>query len=111
MSNFLTLELAIQFYEQIETIKVPKHFNDQLLRAASSISLNLSEGNAKYSRKDKVRFYQISMGSLRECQTILRLAKVKDEEVLKLAHRLGGCLYKLMKAHAEVSDTENRLPI
>lgn len=108
MKNFLTLELAIQFYEHIEKLKVPKHFNDQLLRAASSISLNLAEGNAKFSRKDKVRFYQISMGSLRECQTIFRLAKVENENILKLADRLGGCLYKLMKTHFEATDPETR---
>ena len=56
MRNFRTLDLAIDFYEQAERLKITGHLRDQLLRAASSISLNLSEGNAKRSVKDKKRF-------------------------------------------------------
>lgn len=98
MQTFRTLELAVKFYSQVETLKISGHLKGQLLRAAASISLNLSEGNAKFSFKDKKRIYQIAMGSLRESQTALRLAKVNDPQLNQLADHLGASIYKLMKA-------------
>ena len=77
IKGFRTYELAIEFYSQCERLKLPQHLRSQLLRASSSISLNLGEGSAKQSEKDRLRFYQISFGSLRESQTILRLANLE----------------------------------
>jgi len=99
MSNFRTLDLAVEFYEKTEELKIKGHMRDQLDRAASSIALNLSEGNAKNSVKDKKRFFQMAYGSLRECQTIFRLAKIDDSEIVKKADHLGACLYKLLKSN------------
>ncbi len=95
MQNFRTLDLAIQYYGIVENIKVAPHLRDQLLRAASSVSLNLSEGNAKFSYRDKKRIYQIALGSFRESQTILKLVRHSDADLDQLADRLGACLYKL----------------
>src|SRR4051794_12983263 len=81
MGQFRTLDLAIEFYDNAEKLEVVGNLRDQLLRAASSIPLNLSEGNAKSSVKEKKRFYQTAYGSLKECQTIMRLLKL-DESVL-----------------------------
>jgi len=39
---------------------------DQLYRAVGSIDANLAEGYSKSSRKDRVRFYEYSLGSARE---------------------------------------------
>jgi four helix bundle protein len=96
--TFTTLELAIEFYGMVRPLKLPAHHRDQLLRAASSIALNLSEGNAKLSVKDKKRFYQISLGSLRECQTILRLENLSNPKLLDRADHIGACLYRLISA-------------
>jgi len=63
MKKFRTLELAIEYYGRVENIKLPRHLKEQLLRAASSVSLNLSEGNAKRSYANKKRIYQIALGS------------------------------------------------
>jgi four helix bundle protein len=98
MKTFRTLQLAIEFYRQSQTISLPKHLRDQLDRAASSISLNLAEGNAKFSYKDKSRIYQIADGSLRECQVILQLANVQDEKMLALSNHLGISMHKLIAA-------------
>lgn len=98
-STFRTLDLAIEFYEIVERHAMPGHLREQVLRSASSVSLNLAEGNAKFSKKDKMRIYQIAMGSLRETQVILRLAKVQDEKTLALADQLGANLYKLIRSH------------
>jgi four helix bundle protein len=98
MKTFRTLELAKSFYLLVEKVKVPQHFKDQLLRASSSVPLNLAEGNAKFSYKDKKRIYQIALGSLRETQTILELAKIENEEIRKAADHLGASIYKLLKS-------------
>lgn len=98
MKTFRTLELAKSFYRLIENVTVPRHFSDQLLRAASSVPLNLAEGNAKFSYKDKKRIYQIALGSLRESQTILELAKGNTPEILRCADHLGASIYKLIRA-------------
>ncbi len=46
----------------------------QFRRAAISVAANLAEGFRKKSDKDKMRFYNISQGSLEECRYYLILA-------------------------------------
>lgn len=53
MKTFRALDLATEFYEKAEKLKVKGHLRDQLLRGSSSVALNLSEGNAKYSIDEK----------------------------------------------------------
>ncbi len=96
MKTFRTLDLAIDFHEQVVNLKVQGHLKDQLLRAASSIPLNLAEGNAKPSVKEKKRYYQTAYGSIKECQTIFRMLKLEDPEIISTANHLGACLYKLI---------------
>ncbi len=98
MKTFRTLDLAIEFHEKVEALKLKGHLRDQLFRASSSIALNLSEGNAKNTVKDKKSFFQTAYGSLRECQTIFKLARLNNSEVDKLADHLGASLYKLLKS-------------
>lgn len=47
----------------------------QFRRAAISISANIAEGFTRKSLKEKVRFYNISQGSLEECRNYLILSK------------------------------------
>lgn len=98
MKSFGTLDLAIAFYEKTEQAPVSGHLRDQLLRASSSISLNLSEGNAKRSPKEKKRYYQTAYASAQECKTILRLAKCEDTEVIDTADKLNAWLFNLLKS-------------
>jgi len=48
-----------------------RYLNDQLLRASTSIVLNLAEGTGKHSRPDKRRFYITARGSATECAALL----------------------------------------
>lgn len=98
MKIFRTLELAVEFYKLTQKIRVPKHLKDQLDRASSSIALNLAEGNAKFSYKDKARIYQIAYGSFRECQAIFALCDVRDELLLATTKHLVSSLYRLIEA-------------
>lgn len=43
-----------------------KTVGDQFVRAVDSISANIAEGFGRYHKKDKIRFYKISYGSLAE---------------------------------------------
>ena len=40
---------------------------DQLDRAATSVPLNIAEGNGKYTPKDRCRFFDTARGSALEC--------------------------------------------
>ena len=104
MKTFRTLELASDFYQLSEKSLLTGNLKDQLLRAASSIALNLAEGNAKPSIKEKKRFYQIAYASLRECQAIFKISGINDETLLDRADHLGACLYKLNKAEITVNE-------
>lgn len=94
LSNFKTYQLAKNLYFECEKQRMKDFLKLQLLRASSSVCLNLAEGSGKESVKDQKRFYYIAMGSLREVQAILELAHA-PKEVQKLASDLGGCLYRL----------------
>ena len=48
---------------------------NQMRRAAASITANIAEGYAKISPKDKLRFYNISQGSLEETRNFVILSK------------------------------------
>ncbi len=100
--TFRTLDLAIQFPDRADHLKITGHLKDQLLRASSSIALNLSEGNAKPSIKEKKRYYQTAYASLKECETIFKLAKIEDANLLKHTDHLGACLYKLTRTDLKI---------
>ena len=67
-----------------------------MLRASSSIALNLSEGQAKMSKKDQRKFYEIAFGSCKELKTILELAGA-PLSTKELADKTAAHLYKLVK--------------
>ncbi len=54
--------------------------------ASSSITLNIAEGNGKYTSKDRCKYFDIARGSALECagsiDTLLRRNKIKKEDSL-----------------------------
>ena len=60
----------------------------QFTRAAVSIAANIAEGYKKLSKTDKLRFFNISQGSLEECKYYILLSHdlgyISDEEYLEL---------------------------
>ena len=93
MKNFRTYELAVQFYKQSQSLKLKGAIRDQFARATLSIPLNLAEGSAKPSSKERRKFYRIALGSIREVQCILDI--VGNKELIQRADLLGAHLYKL----------------
>lgn len=50
-------------------------FNDQILRASFSISNNIAEGFGRYSKKEFIRFLNISKASNDEVQSMILIGK------------------------------------
>jgi len=50
---------------------------DQMMRAASSVPLNVSEGSQR-TRRDRQHHYRIAAGSARELRAALRVAQLWD---------------------------------
>ena len=97
MKTFRTFNLAVNFHRSCREVTVPSHLRDQLLRASSSIALNLAEGRGKRTIKDQLRFFQIAMGSLRESQAALILADLEGSQIWSQCDSLGASLYLLIK--------------
>ena len=60
----------------------------QFTRAAVSIPANIAEGYKKLSKADKLRFFNISQGSLEECRYYILLSKdlgyISNESYIEL---------------------------
>jgi four helix bundle protein len=96
LKNFRTFHDSVAFYRQVAGLRMPTHLKSQLLRASSSICLNLSEGAGKTATRDQRRFFEIAMGSLRESQAILFLALQSSHPAVAQADRLAASLYRLL---------------
>jgi four helix bundle protein len=79
---------------------------DQLLRASSSVVLNLAEGSAKRTPPDQRRFYNIAFASLRECEAILDLEKIEKSSLLEKINQLSAILFTLSRDPANRNRTK-----
>ena len=82
---------------------------NQIRRAAVSITANIAEGFVRTGQKEKLRFYNISQGSLEETKNFIILSKdlgyisseekealyVKASEIGKLLYAYSQALVKL----------------
>ena len=50
----------------------------QFVRATDSISANIAEGFGRYSKKDKIKFYRYSFGSVKESLDWNEKAKIRN---------------------------------
>ena len=76
--QFLVLEAALELIALLREphARIRQHDPDlakQIRRAASSIALNLGEGERRRGR-DRIQHYRIAAGSARETQVALRVA-------------------------------------
>ena len=78
LTQFRSYQLAVKCYRDCRSIKIPTHLKSQLERAASGIALCLAEGYSRKSFQDKNRFYQMSLDSVRECQSIFHLVFINS---------------------------------
>ncbi len=50
----------------------------QFVNALDSVSANIAEGFGRYNKKDKIRFYRFSQGSLYECLDWNQKSKIRN---------------------------------
>jgi four helix bundle protein len=86
-----------------------KHFErstvgEQFVEAADSISANLAEGFGRYFKKDKIKFYRYSAGSVKECfdwnekSKIRKLLKPEEyEHIFRELQKLPESVNRLIK--------------
>src|SRR5213080_4055017 len=67
------LEFASWSQDLIDSLTKKTSTRDHLERAGDSIALNIAEGNGKFSKKDRARFFQIAHGSALEAAACLDL--------------------------------------
>ena len=69
-------ELVLDVYKITKTFPIEERFglSSQFQRAAVSIPANIAEGYKKLSKADKLRFLNISQGSLEECRYYILLS-------------------------------------
>ena len=96
LKNFRIFNASVNFYRECKKVKLSHELRDQLVRASSSVSLNIAEGYGRINIRDKKRFYKIALGSLRECDAIFQLADISSPDLLALLDHIGGGLFKVI---------------
>ncbi len=77
-------------YRTTKTFPLEERFglSSQFRRAAASIAANIAEGYKRKGKTEKLRFYNISQGSLEECRCYIILSQgfeyVTDEQEQEL---------------------------
>jgi four helix bundle protein len=99
---------VLQVYQFTDCFPKKEMFSltSQFRRAGVSIAANICEGYKKKSKKDKLRFYNISQGSIEECRYYLILSKdlnYGDPELLELlldktSKKLYGYMHAIEKS-------------
>ena len=100
MNNFIVLNRSLEQYKEIKKLKLRGEIRSQIERAALSVCLNLSEGNARISQKDRKRMFNIAYASQQELKTILVL--IGNRRLYKLADYIGAMIYKLQHSTLKI---------
>ena len=81
-----------------------KTVGTQFVTASDSISANIAEGFGRYHKKDKIKFYRYSQGSLKECydwnEKSRKRGLLSDEDYTKILSelkRIESAIRRLIK--------------
>jgi len=116
----MSLEYSDLIYELVEKLPEKENFNlaSQMIRAATSISLNIAEGSTGQSDPEQNRFLGLALRSLIEtaaCQRLITRRKyVTDKEYLhnvdlkaqELAKRIHAFRKALIKPNKSVGEEQ-----
>ncbi|HEX4923456.1 MAG TPA: four helix bundle protein [Bdellovibrionales bacterium] len=97
LTQFRTYNLAVELHEKCKAVTLPGYIKTQLVRASSSIALNLAEGSAKPTEADRQKFYNTAFGSCREVQAIIHIERATMSHLAKQADVLAAHLYRLTR--------------
>jgi len=80
-----------------------KTVGTQMVRALDSIPANISEGFGRYHKKDKIKFYRYSQGSLKESMNWSAMAKkrklISEQEykfIIQELKKIEPAIYRLI---------------
>jgi len=83
---------------------IPRFARDQLGRASLSIMLNIAEGSAKFSKRDRKNFYVTARGSAFECASLIsflndegEIAQEKKVELSSSYEEISRMLFAMIK--------------
>ncbi len=100
----MALEYTDLIYSIAEQLPRSEEYNlkRQIIRAATSIGLNIAEGSTSQSDAEQARFLGLAIRSLVEtiaCQHMInRRCYLKDPEPLRNAYRFSGKLFAKLQA-------------
>ncbi|MCQ6956730.1 four helix bundle protein [Mucilaginibacter aquariorum] len=84
----------------------------QFVNAADSISANIAEGFGRYHKKDKIKFYYYSFGSVKECVDWCNKALARNLITPEIHARLSFTLDTLPREiHQLIKFTDERLKV
>ena len=85
---------------------------EQFVRSVDSISANIAEGFGRYGKKDKIKFYRYSQGSLSESLNWNEKSKIRKLLSVEEYKYIFGELQKLPKAiNALILFTNQKLKV
>ena len=96
-------QLTLAVYSLVKSFpEFERHgLSSQFTRAAVSVAANIAEGTQKISKSDKLRFLNISQGSLSECRYYIILSRdlgyINEKEYAHLNSLFDSSCYFLNK--------------
>ena len=100
------LEVAVEVVAAVKKIRFCRgvaHLRDHIVRAADNTALRLAEASGR-TLGNRYQHLEASYAEAQEVQTVLVLLRVHGVEVpdslLRLADRLGGLVYGLLRGEA-----------
>ena len=98
------MDLTVNAYHLVQQLRQQRHsdLSSQLFRSSVSVPSNIAEGHGRGTNKDFAHFLDISMGSLREVETLVILSdrvglakRATATELLKQADEVGALIHGL----------------
>src|SRR5688572_15238249 len=78
-------------------LKIPSYIKSQLGRASLSIMLNIAEGSAKFSIRDRRNFFITARSSVFECAAIMEFLAAESEIPTSLNEQFGAILNEISR--------------
>ncbi|MFV0339234.1 MAG: four helix bundle protein [Parachlamydiaceae bacterium] len=72
------------------------YLTDQILRAGTSVPLNIAEGAGEFAINEKIRFYRIAKRSATECSAILDVCRTLNLIKVELLDRCKALLFAIV---------------
>ena len=108
--------LCLHVYQLVKNFPMEERFAlaDQMRRSASSIPINIAEGNSRFTRNDRKRFLLIALSSLNElhCECLLahELQYISHEQYEKTESEISRTSFLLTKLLHSISHLPPRSP-